>query len=176
MNFTIRNGHATVTLSGDLEGMARRLLARASQGAGGALLQVAEDVQADASTRWYQQVKRRTGRSGKIVATLEIRDDSAIVRVGSTDDRVGKGGKPSVVFVRRPGALSIIERPATDAEYHARRSAGMKAGEAYWIKDKPNPLAADGGFLLLELVRRPFRAGVKSVGKKLAKEIVHGRS
>ncbi|HND34664.1 MAG TPA: hypothetical protein PLA94_31890, partial [Myxococcota bacterium] len=158
MNLRLTSGGAALTLSGDLEGMARRILERSSRGAGKLLLQVAEDVQGSASSRWYQQVRRRTGKSGHIVSTLEIRDDSAIVRVGSTDDRVGKGGKPSVVFVRRPGALSIIERPATDAEYHARRSSGMKAGEAYWIKDKPNPLAADGGFLLLELVRRPFRA------------------
>jgi len=173
MNLKLQNGGAAVTLSGDLEGMARRILQRASQGAGGALLQVAEDVQASASSRWYQQVRRRTGKSGQIVSTLEIRDDSAIVKVGSTDDRIGKGGKPSVVFVRRPGVLSTIERPATDAEYHARRSAGMKPGEAYWVR-QPNPLASDGGYLLLELVRRPFRTGVRGALAKVKKEIARG--
>lgn len=173
MNLRLSNGAAALTLSGDLEGMARRILERASRGAGGVLLQAAEDVQTSASARWYQQVRRRTGKSGHIVSTLDIRENSAVVKVGSTDDRVGKGGKPSVVFVHRPGALSTVERPATDAEYHARRSAGMSRAQAYWIKsEQPNPLASDGGYLLLELVRRPFRAAVKSALKDIKKEIV----
>lgn len=173
MNLQFTSGGAALNLSGDLEGMARRILERASRGAGKLLLQVAEDVQSSASARWYQQVRERTGKSGRIVSTLDIRENSAVVKVGSTDDRVGKGGKPSVVFVRRPGALSTIERPATDAEYHARRSAGMKAGEAYWVR-QPNPLASDGGYMLLELVRRPFRAGVKASLSKVKKEIARG--
>jgi len=173
MNLRLTSGGAALNLSGDLEGMARRILERSSRGAGKLLLQVAEDVQGSASSRWYQQVRRRTGKSGHIVSTLDIRENSAIVKVGTTDDRIGKGGKPSVVFVRRPGALSTIERPATDAEYHTRRSAGMKPGEAYWVR-QPNPLASDGGFLLLELVRRPIRTGVKQSLTAIKKEIARG--
>lgn len=173
MKVSLRNGPATVTLSHDLAGMARRVVEGAQRGAGRLLLQDAEAVRSEASALWYQQVRKRTGQSGRIETALEIREDRVLVKVGSTDSRVGKGGKPAVVYVHRPGALSVTTRPATAEEYHKRRSQGMDTKEAYWIAI-PNPLAGDGKFLLPELVKTPFRRRVKSSIKLVAKEITNG--
>ena len=173
MRITLRQGAATVTLFHDLAGMARRIVENAQRGAGRVILQDAEAVRSEASSLWYQQVRKRTGQSGTIETALEVREDRIIVKVGSTDSRVGKGGKPAVVFVHRPGSLSIVTRPATADEYHKRRSQGMDAKEAYWIP-VPNPLAGDGKFLLPELVKTPFRRRVKASVKVVAKEIVNG--
>ena len=173
MRVTLRQGPATVTLSHDLAGMARRIVENAQRGAGRVLLQDAEAVRSEASSLWYQQVRRRTGKSGDIQTSLEVQEDRVVVKVGSTDTRTGKGGKPAVVYVHRPGALSVTTRPATQAEYHQRRSQGMDAKEAYWIP-VPNPLAGDGKFLLPELVKTPFRRRVKASIKGVAKEITNG--
>jgi len=172
MRASFRSGGAAVALSHDLEGMARRVVEAAKNGAGRVLLADAESVASTAAAQWYQQVNERTGKSGRIVAVADITADKVIIKVGSTDTRTAKNGKPSVVYVHRPGALSVVTRPATNAEYHAALSAGKKAGEAYWVAT-PNKLAADGAFLLQTLVKAPFKRRVKASIKQVAKGMVN---
>lgn len=190
MKASFRNGAATVTLSHDLGGLLKRIVDGAQHGAGGRFLRDANSVASTAFFEWYQQVQERTGKSGKIIATLEVKQDSVIVKVGSTDTRVAKNGKPVVVYVRRPGALSTVPVEINTREYYGKKKGdaveaasvfrakkngpGVQIGKFYKIG--VSPLASDGAFLLQKLVKGPFRSMVKSSIKLTAKDIIRGKS
>lgn len=166
-----RDGDVTITLSGDLEGFVRRAADAALGGALAVIEAEADEVAATAREQWYRQVTLRTGKSGQIARITVISDDYVRVSVGSTDTRPAKGGKSAALFVRRPGPLSQVERKATDAEYNARRSAGMAPPDAFWIK-QDNPKAADGAYLLSELVKKPMKARKTKLAKAIGAAIV----
>ena len=181
------SGAASVSMSADI---GRKLLETLQKGVPARLLAVAEQVAQDARRDWYgpQGVRKVTGQSGDIRATAIISETDVQIRVGSTDTRKDKKGRPAVAFVRRPGALSLspveIDKaaylagkkgPKPDSFFHAKKDSPplVKAGKFYELKS--NPLAGDGKSLFQVLVRAPFNARMKAEIKAISKEIVNGR-
>lgn len=161
-----RQGDVTMNLTGDLADLCRR----AVEAAGGETLRLveaaAEEVAANARTKWYRQVDRETGKSGDIQVFTTVYEDKIRVSVGSTDTRTaGRGSKPVVVYIKRPKRRSKIERDATDAE----RADGT--ADRWGHVDVPNPKAADGKFLLNELIRKPVTLKIKALTPELARLI-----
>lgn len=177
------DGSVTVTLDGGLEDFVRRAL----DAAGGETVRImeaaAEEVRAKAAADWYAPgtgVTRRTGKSGDIQVITTVSPDEVRVSVGSPDIAKAK-------HVHRPGRLSTVAIEITQTEYkatrakggaqadlvfHARKDrpdAGVKAGNYYRLDGSPK--AADGKFLVPELVRKPMRAKIKAITPDLARAI-----
>lgn len=178
MPTTFSDGTVTVTLDDRLDAWARSFLSDAERQALAVLEREAEAVKVAAEAQWYQQVTRRTGRSGDLQVVTRIDGSTGNVRVslGSTDTRA-VGSKPVPVLVHRPGPLSEVRKEITRAEYTAARKAGdrkvvhaRKDGKFYRYSD--NPKASDGRFLLVELVRKPLRLRVNKIKPELARVLV----
>lgn len=177
------DGNVTVTLDGDLEALVRR----AVEAAGGETLRVmeaaAEEVAAKARAEWYADgtgVKRETGKGGDIQVVTTVRHDEVRVSVGSTDLARAK-------YVHRPGRLSVVLREISREEYAAEKAKGgswaamvFRAARnqtddgvvsGHYYQRVPNPHAADGKYLLPELVTKPMRLKVKAITPELGKAI-----
>lgn len=149
-----REGNVTVTLSHDLEGFLRRAVEASAAGLLDALERPAEKVAADARAAWYQQVDKRTGESGDI---------QVVTTISPTEVRVSIVSSAAYAkYVHRPGPLATVAARRTDEEFHAALSAGVKRPAAWW-KRKPHPKAADGKYLLQELIGKPFRAAIRAL-------------
>lgn len=147
------DGTSTVTLDDGLDRFIRSALSAAEKEVVGHLEAAAEAVAADARGKWYQQVERRTGKSGDIVVftTFDTGKGEVRVTVGSTDIRK-QGSTPVAVLVHRPGPLSQVSKKGVQGRV-------------------TNPLVSDGRALMLELVRKPVRATVRSLGPALGRAI-----
>lgn len=192
MTTRFRDGAVTVTLDDGLARFVRNLLS-AAESATVARLEVEAKAVADAAEReWYglNGVTRETGLSGDIgvVTTINRSRGTVTVSVGSTDtSKVGKQGKPRVVFIHRPGRNALVKKQVTHAEYwetveslranyhplpanpKSGRPADVGTGPYVWVK---NPAASDGAFLLTKLVRAPMKARIKVIAAELGKDIV----
>ena len=113
-----------------------------------------------------------------------VSDKEVRVSVGSADTS-------KALYVHRPGVLSQAATEITKAEYDARkskagRSNAVAAGGVFKARkdDKKygitkdryyavamNPKASDGKFLLTELIRKPMKLKIKSLGPALGKAI-----
>ena len=106
MSITVRDGPATVTLTGDLEAWADAVIREATNGAVDVLRREMEIIAHAAEIQWYgaQGVTRRTGASGHmiVVTTLNLGRGTVRVSVGSADTRK-RGGAPLPNVVHRPG-------------------------------------------------------------------------
>lgn len=171
MSTRYREGDAVVVLDGDLERFVLEAAARASNGALPVMQGAAEEIAAAARRQWYSMVDRETGLGGNIEVVTTVGAEEVRVSVGSTDRRTGgKSGKARVLFVHEPFALSTIERKATAAEYHARRSAGLGPAEAGTI-DAPNPKAGRGRFLVPTLIVGPMRKRLRPLVIELGRVV-----
>lgn len=155
-------GGVTVTLSGELAEWARAAVDEGERELVQQLVTIGDEEASKARGLWYQQVDRRTGKSGDIQSVLVLSDTEARVSVGSTDTRVA-GRKPVPLWVHRPGPFSVKHRSATEAE----TTKGKGKRVTY-----PNPKASDGKFLVVELIRKPVRARfqveIQNLGRALA--------
>lgn len=171
MSTRYREGDAVVVIDGDLERFVLEAATKATNGALPVMQGAAEEIAADARRQWYLLVDRETGMGGDIRVVTTIQPDKARVSVGSTDRRTGgKSGKARVLFVHEPYALSTIERKATAAEYHARRSAGLGPAEAGTL-DVPNPKAGRGRFLVPTLITGPMKKRLKPLVIELGRAV-----
>ena len=130
-------------------------------------------------------VTKRTGLSGDIQVATTVDPGRGVVRVsvGSTDTRkAGKTSKPVVVYVHRPGRLSMIERKATHEDFASGKAKHSPKGQnlpGYGVVRELNPKASDGKYLLAELVRKPGARVVKTaivpkLGAKIAARVARG--
>ncbi len=180
------DGNVTITLDDGLEKWCRSILDEAQREMVTQAETEAQAVADAAKGQWYEQVQKRSGKSGDItvVTTFDAARDVVRVTVGSTDTRLNKG-KPVAVLVHRPSSLSQIATEITRREYsdaraagrskdvvHARRgdkARGIVAGKFYRFSH--NPKAADGKNLMVELIRKPFTLRLKKAIPNMARVI-----
>lgn len=180
------DGNVTITLDDGLERWCRAILDEAQREMVGQAEALAQEVASAAQGQWYDQVQKRTGKSGDItvVTTFDAARDTVRVTVGSTDTRLTKG-KPVAVLVHRPTALSEVMTEITRREYnearaagrakevvHARRgdkARGIVAGKFYRFTH--NPKASDGKNLMVELIRKPFTLRLKKAIPNMSRVI-----
>lgn len=175
------DGTTTINLGGAIEEHVRRLALATHDGALATLEAGGETVRAKAEGDWYSAsgVTKRTGKSGRVEMITTIAPTEIRVAIGSRDLAKAK-------FVHRPGPLSVINVPATWAEwwdslsaaekakFKARQKAGefkKKKGNFQPTKEAPNPKASDGKYLLQEFVGKPTRKLAKSLNAILPTEI-----
>lgn len=183
MSLRISDGPMSVTLDEGVERFVRSLMDAATTESVRVLEEVAAEVKATAEADWYGSngVTRRTGKSGALAITTDIRgDDSIIVKVGSTDLAKAK-------YVHRPGVFAMTAVEATQAQYseakrkggamadsyfHARKSdktKGIEAGRYY--RNVPSQKASDGKYILQEFVVKPGKAKIAAAAKRIAAEV-----
>jgi hypothetical protein len=150
----------------------------------------ADAIASDAATRWYQQVTRRTGKSGRWSAALRVNSLGIQAAVVSGDVRQ-QGGKFATYYIRRPGPNATVSRPLADAEYKAAIStwrdtgelpanieakrAGSKGSPPSGLRAvSPHPLRGDGRVVLQELVLKPGRRAGKALAARLAAAVARG--
>lgn len=178
MSTTIRDGDATVTITGDLEAWALAAIRSAAGGAVDVVRSQLEPLATQAEADWYgaSGVQRVTGLSGDmaVVTVLDVGRGVARVSVGSTDTRpAGKRGARVPHFVRRPGRLSTAVRVVDRAGFlavpkstrigRARKDLpkiGAKAGD--YLVRVHNERASDGKMLLPVFVTGPVRLAVSA--------------
>ena len=158
--------------TGDYRRLSETILQGTAREVADRLLEIGEQVAGNARARWYEQVDRRTGKSGDIRASVEVDGDRIRLRVGSTDERRA-GGKPLVVYVHRPGAYSLVEVKVSAREWHA--APPEQRGRFGFLK-KLNPKASDGKYLLQELVNKPMQAALGTIKKEVTKAAKKGAS
>lgn len=179
------------TVGPQLERRLRQILAAAVGPAVQAEMEhSAEAIANDAGTRWYQQVTRRTGRSGQWAASLRVHKDGIQAAVVSGDSRQQRG-KFATYFIRRPGPQATVSRPLSDDEYKAAISvwrstgelpanieakrAGTKGSPPSGLRQvEPHPLRSDGRVVLQELVLKPGRKAGKALTAKLGAAAAKG--
>lgn len=158
------NGETTITVSEDIAGWLREATSRALlPGMLDAMEQEATEQEREAAGAWYQNVRRRTGKTGRMDVVTTVSDTEVRVSVGST--------APQSIYVHRPGAYPTGVEEINEATYyrlkrevspsaafHARRgdpSRGIEIGKYYRVLPlKPS----DGKYLVPELIRKPFQA------------------
>lgn len=171
-----RQGGVEVTLDVDIEALIRQAASAATGGALEAMEAAAEEVAADARRQWYGPptgVTRETGQSGEIEVVTTVNDEEVRVSLGSTDTRRA-GGKPLVVYVRRPRRTSMVDEEITAAEYHRLRREGKEAHHLQsgkYVRPVLNPAASDGKFLLAELIRNPMKRRSKQLAAEIGRAI-----
>ena len=181
------SGGATITLTGDLEARMRQRVINAEGGMVRVLEAALEPIAAAARSEWYgpRGVRERTGRSGEIdvVTTIDVPKAEARVSIGSLETEQA-GGKPRVVYVHSPGALSTTLKAVDAATYWRtpkeiqfafRRPKGFKDDQGRPPQGFPaifvgTENAGKGyGALLEKLVKAPARKAIKATVKQLAK-------
>ena len=177
------DGDVTVQLDDGLDRFVRGLLSAAETQVVRRLEAEAQAVADQAQAKWYQQVDRETGKSGaiEVVTTFNGAKGTVTVSVGSTDDRRDKKGKPAVAYVHSPRATSLVKKQVSNEEYWKTRESmranykpqkgDVGAGPFIWI---PNPKAANGRFLLQELIKKPLKARMRRIAPELAAAIAKG--
>lgn len=172
--YRIASGKASLVVTGDLEALARDIVDRTAKAFVDAVAPIADEVAATASSRWYSEVGRKTGKSGQWTTAITLRPDSVSVGVQSLDDRkVGTKGALVAFVVHRAGVLSLRPKYVTQGEWWRAKKAGLPIGRtgtpgsSNWLVYEHNPNAKDGKVLMPELVRKPFRRQVKGIGSRL---------
>lgn len=172
--YRIGVGKAAVTVTGDLEAMAKRLVDATAKAFVDATAPIADAVVASAEAHWYDDIEKRTGKSGQWTTAISLRPDSVTVGIQSLDDRkVGPNGAVVAFVVHRPGVLSLMPKEVSQGEWWRAKKAGHPvgrtgaAGANNWLIYVPNPDARDGKTLMPELIRRPFRQRIKNIGTQL---------
>jgi len=124
-----------------------------------------------AKAQWYKQVDRDTGKSGDISGGVVAVTDTRIRAVIGTSDtrRGGKGGKPAIFYIHRPGPLSTKRRLLRESEVIALRAAGKRVPKYVYF---PNPKASDGAFLVPELINKPANAGKRALKAAIRAAII----
>lgn len=171
-------GDVTIELDDGLDAFVRSLMTAAEAEAVALLEAEAAAVAQAAEASWYEQVDRRTGRSGDLEVVTTVDAGAGEVRVGirSVDTRLS-GGKPVAMLVHRPGALSRVRTEITRAEYGAIRERGDKRSVVHerktgrYFRYTRNPKASDGRVLIVELVRRPYFGRVRVISARLGELI-----
>lgn len=160
MSFSVRSGLLRLECDlGDLERQARNAAAACEDASVAELVAALQPVATSATARWYTQVDRETGRTGKIaVEVRSLRRGFTVVSIGSTSTAVAENGAPVPRVVRRPRADSearrIIARGAPiPAGWRVVRNHGPNL-----LIQGPNPKASDGGSPLRDLVVTPADA------------------
>lgn len=184
-----RSGGSTVAVGQELQAILDRIEGGAFKAGREALGAAARDVAESAERQWYQQVDRDTGGSGRLGHGVELTDTALRGYVETLDRRKGKGGKPVVYFIHRPGPLSKLPSTTlTREEYSAAMRvyratgalpAGMvgindSKGRPVGIRrvDQSNPKASDGKFLVSELITKPMKVQAKTIRRTLGPQIV----
>jgi hypothetical protein len=135
-------------------------------------LDVYLSVIADAArSQWYRQVDRDTGKSGDISGGVVAVSDTKIRGTIGTSDirRGGKGGKPAIFYIHRPGPLSWKRRDVRESERDAYRAAGKPVPRYIYY---PNPKRGDGAFLVAELINKPANAGKRELKAAVRRAII----
>lgn len=160
MSHSVRTG--LLTLSADLTELERlgREAAQACEDSGVAELVAAlQPVATSATARWYTQVDRETGRTGKIaVEVRSLRKGFTVVSIGSTSTAVSESGAPVPMVVRRPRADSTARKLIARGEPIPAGWRVVRNRGAGLIIEGPNPKASDGGSPLKDLVVTPADA------------------
>jgi hypothetical protein len=121
-----------------------------------------------ARVQWYQQVDRKTGKSGDISGGVTTVTETRIRAViGSSDTRKEKG-KSVLFFIRRPGPLSTKRRLARENEKERARQEGRPVPKYITY---PNPKASDGAYLVAELINKPANEGKRELRKAIKAQI-----
>jgi hypothetical protein len=160
-----KSGDVSVSLDFDLERFISVQVGSISRQVGDALLEQLEPVAIEAENQWYQQVDRKTGRSGQIAAVLTYSLEAVRVDVGSLDRRTSKTGKPVVVFIKRPSATSTILEPVSAQTWYDTDE--IMRSKYPFIKRR-NPKASDGKNLLNELIKKPVKAKRRALVRLLS--------
>ena len=183
MSFRVTNGGVTVSLDGQLELFVDDLVRRTQSVAIEQIRAAAAEIAATARAEWYgaNGVKRRTGRSGDIIATetVDVSKGEIRISVGSADTRIA-GSKPVPVYVHRPTRTSSILKDVRPDRWYSTPAA-LRGPWRMGVDGKkiptihiPNPDASDGKHLLPVLVRAPMRKAAKAISKAIAKEVAGG--
>lgn len=182
---------ANVRVSPALERRLRQVLAAAVGPAVQAEMeQAVAQLARDAERVWYDQVTRRTGKSGRWASGLRASSAGIEAAVVSEDDRKQRG-KFATYFIRRPGPNAVIKHPLDRNAYReALRAwretgslpAGIEAGRpadgqgppGTLRRVEPHPLRGDGRVLLQELVLKPGRRAGRLLAARLATVATRG--
>lgn len=174
------DGSVTVTLDGGLEDFVRRALDAAAGETVRIMEAAAGEVAASAESKWYTEVKRRTGRTGDVQVVTTVSADQVRVSVGSTDLK-------NAIYVHRPGRFSTVPVEIDAADYsaakrkggaagsmvfHARvtnKAQGVEAGRYY--RREANPAASDGKYLVPELIRAPMKLKIREITPALGQAV-----
>lgn len=178
----IRQGKATVTLTGDLQAWAERAVRAATRGAVDVLERDLDAVRVTAEAEWYgaNGVNRVTGLSGDmaVVTTIDMGKNQVIVSIGSTDDR-RQGAVPVPSFVHRAARNATRAKVVTAAEFwstpkilrigrarHDQPREHIKAGD--WMIRVHSDRASDGKKLLPLFVNGPAKRAIKLAAPGIA--------
>jgi len=142
------------------------LLALAVAEVGRALVDIADDAEANAAGKWYTQVRRRTGKTGQLKTELRRGTGDKLEAVVSSATDTDK----RTYLVHRPGPLSMRKKKVLSSEYaeimsyfrkNGRLPEGIVArrvddtGQPVQLsREVRNPLASDGKNLWNELARK----------------------
>jgi len=149
-----------------LERTLDELVALAVAEVGRVLVDIADDAEVNAEGKWYTQVRRRTGTTGKLKTELRRgTGDKLEAVVGSATDTDKR-----TYLVHRPGPLSMRKKKVLSSEYaeimsffrkNGRLPEGIVArrvddtGQPVQLsREVRNPLASDGKNLWNELGRK----------------------
>ena len=183
----ITSGGATITITGDLEARMRQRVINAEHSMVRVIEAALEPIAAAARAEWYgpRGVRERTGRSGEIdvVTTIDVAKAEARVSIGSRETELA-GGKPRVVYIRSPGALSTTLK-AVDADTYWRTPKEIQFAfrRPKGFRDDPGRppqgfpaifVGTEGagkgyGAMLEKLVKAPARKAIKVSVRQLAK-------
>lgn len=177
------DGAVTVTLDGALEQFVRAAVDAAAGETVRVMERAANEVATEAKADWYDPSKgvtKRTGASGALEVITTVSEREVRVSLGSLDLAKAK-------FVHRPGPLSTVAVEITADEYakakrlggigarlvfHAKKAEPTQKVEAgKYYRKAANPLAADGKYLVVELVRKPMIAKVRAITPELGRAI-----
>ena len=141
------------------------LVALAVAEVGRVLVDIADDAEVNAEGKWYTQVRRRTGTTGKLKTELRRGTGDKLEAVVSSATETDK----RTYLVHRPGPLSTVKLSTGKSRYAEYMSYFRKNGrlpdfvesgksvngQPWWIKRiEMNPLRSDGKNLWNELGRK----------------------
>jgi|688.fasta_scaffold106871_2 hypothetical protein len=142
------------------------LLALSVAEVGRTLVDIADDAEANAAGKWYTQVRKRTGKTGKLKTELRRGTGDKLEAVVSSATETDK----RTYLVHRPGPLSMRKKKVLASEYaeimsyfrkNGRLPEGIVArridetGQPVQLsREVRNPLASDGKNLWNELARK----------------------
>lgn len=183
----IRSGSATVLVGPELSQFLDKIEDATLQGVRTRLKHDLEQLKNQAEADWYQQVKKRTGKTGTLKVVEIIRNNELVYQIQPVDMNDKVSGKWRGFFVHRPSALSLVGEPLDDSEYANvmstyRATGSLPKGFAAKETDsngrptgiyrtEPNPLASDGKFLVPELLTRPANKLKDNLVKTLGQQI-----
>ncbi len=177
----VSDGGATVTVGGELEGILAGLVQRTETASVRRIREAAEEVRAQADRKWYEHVRRETGRTGDIgtTETIDIGRGEIRVSVGSMDRRRA-GGREIPLYVHEPGRTATIEVPV-DRKRWMQSSESLRVpivvvgGKPLYRVRVADPRAGTGRYLIPLLIRAPMKAKIKAIAAEIGQEISRGK-